>query len=210
VSVPQPGNFLILHGWQNERPPGHWQRWLAHTLSDRGHAVCYPQLPRPHRPRLAGWKAAIADHLDRMPPDGRTVICHSLACVAWLHLAASDWIRPTVERILFVAPPSEDYLLQNPVLKSFAVLPERDCVATSSVTKPRLVCSDNDPYCPPSEYADYAKAFEIDAIVGEGHFDLIAGYGSWQSILDWCEDPGTTIHGRLPTGPRRNDLGLPG
>lgn len=25
----RPRAFLILHGWQNHRPEGHWQHWLA-------------------------------------------------------------------------------------------------------------------------------------------------------------------------------------
>lgn len=195
------GNFLILHGWQNRRPPGHWQRWLAGALRERGHAVRYPQLPRPFWPERDAWNAAIVAHLQGMPPNDRTVICHSLACVAWLHLAASDWIREAVQRILFVAPPSDDYLLRNPALASFAVMPPRKSVVGTSVTTPRLVCSDNDPYCDPSEYAEYADAFEIRSIAGEGHFDLAAGYGDWPSILDWCEEPRNTIHGRRPRRP---------
>ena len=40
-----PAAYLILHGWQNHRPEGHWQRWLAGELEARGHVVRYPQLP---------------------------------------------------------------------------------------------------------------------------------------------------------------------
>lgn len=32
-------SFLILHGWQNHRPEGHWQRGLADALAARGHHV---------------------------------------------------------------------------------------------------------------------------------------------------------------------------
>ena len=38
---------LILHGWQNRRPEGHWQRWLAEELEAGGVVVRYPQLPEP-------------------------------------------------------------------------------------------------------------------------------------------------------------------
>ncbi|MGH1550815.1 hypothetical protein ACRAWB_17190 [Leifsonia poae] len=37
--------FLILHGWDNFRPPGHWQRELATALEQRDERVVYPQLP---------------------------------------------------------------------------------------------------------------------------------------------------------------------
>ena len=44
--------FLILHGWQNHRPPAHWQFWLAERLRQRGELVLYPQLPAPDEPVL--------------------------------------------------------------------------------------------------------------------------------------------------------------
>jgi uncharacterized protein len=193
---PVTGNFLILHGWQNRRPSDHWQYWLNTALTARGHAVKYPQLSEPEQPCLADWISEIEGHLDAMPTGNRAVICHSLSCVAWLHLAASAATRRLVDRVVFVAPPDGDFLRRTAELESFASLPRRDCVASTSAVAPRLVCSNNDPYCAPTEYAEYAPSFEIDEIAGEGHFDVAAGYGEWQSILDWCEGRRNTIYAR--------------
>ena len=39
--------FLVLHGWQNRRPAGHWQWQLTEALRSAGEQVLYPQLPSP-------------------------------------------------------------------------------------------------------------------------------------------------------------------
>jgi len=36
---------LLLHGWQNHRPAGHWQHQLADDLTADGVDVSYPALP---------------------------------------------------------------------------------------------------------------------------------------------------------------------
>ena len=189
------GGFLILHGWQSHRPDGHWQRWLAESLAARGRVVRYPQLPEPDEPLLGDWISEIEKNLAELPTDNRTVICHSLSCVAWRHLAGTDSVYLPVHRLVFVAPPSPEFVARQPLLRSFVGMPSPGHT-TTSVGAPRLVCSDNDPYCPSVDYAEYARTFEIDTLAGEGHFDLDAGYGDWPALLDWCEDPGVAIRAR--------------
>lgn len=55
--------FLILHGWENHRPVGHWQRHLHDELVSRGHTVRYPQLPDADAPRLDAWLGALRSEL---------------------------------------------------------------------------------------------------------------------------------------------------
>jgi hypothetical protein len=196
VGLRRLGNFLILHGWQNHQPEGHWQRWLAETLADRGHTVGYPQLPDPDKPVLADWVSSIEANLAAMPTAGRTVICHSLSCIAWLHLAGQESIHLPVDRVIFVAPPSVDFLIGESVLASFLPIPEPRRAKSASVAAPRLVCSDNDPYCGASHHNAYEGAFEIERLEGEGHFDMISGYGDWPGIRSWCEDPTAPIDRR--------------
>src|SRR5215217_6645097 len=75
-------HFVILHGWQGNAPD-HWQTWLAERLQATGAPVCYPVLPDPDHPRLEPWIEALETLL---PPDREaTVVCHSLACLLWLH-----------------------------------------------------------------------------------------------------------------------------
>ena len=79
---------LILHGWQNRRPDGHWQRWLADELTARGARVHYPQLPEADAPVLDDWIERLETELDDSDPDSLVVVAHSLGCLLWLAYAA--------------------------------------------------------------------------------------------------------------------------
>jgi uncharacterized protein len=180
--------FLVVHGWQNRRPTGHWQQWLVSRLSARGHRVRYPQLPGPDWPVLKEWLAVLEEQLDGGNSSNLTVICHSLGCISWLHLADQGSIQLPVRRVLFVAPPGPAFLAAEPALTEFQA-PAMKTASLGSLTRPRLVCADNDPYCPERADLIYGERFDIDLIDGQGHFDLPAGYGRWESLLNWCEDP---------------------
>jgi uncharacterized protein len=184
--------FLILHGWQNRRPVGHWQHWLAGQLAARGHDVAYPQLPAPDEPSLKDWLAAIERELADAGP-GCVVLAHSLSCVAWIHLADQGSVHLPVSRLLLVAPPSPGYLAGVRELREFqfgAAAPRAS--ACSSRRAPRLAYADNDPYCTPPAGAIY-DGFDLDEVPGAGHLDMVAGYGRWLSALRWCEDPDTRL-----------------
>jgi predicted alpha/beta hydrolase family esterase len=187
-------SFLIVHGWQNRHPEGHWQKWLARELRAQGHQVCYPQLPNPDHPRVAEWLAALRDQLVQMRYHERVVICHSLGAMAWLHLAHGGGPHSPVDRLLFVAPPSAGYLATEPALAAFEPPePVGDLVRASSRTEPRLVCSDNDPCCKEGANRAYPTGFDVTMIRGAGHIDIDAGYGAWPSLLAWCSDPTVQI-----------------
>jgi predicted alpha/beta hydrolase family esterase len=191
VDGPDCGGYLILHGWQNHRPPEHWQHWLAGRLIALGHEVHYPQLPDPDQPVLTDWLKVIEEQLSDTMPEELTVVCHSLACMAWLHLADQGSPYLPVKRLLFVAPPSPRYLAGVPELVGFLPPPSGHAVVTKSVvTAPRLACAPEDPYCSP-ERADevYPGVFDVDVVEGARHVDIPAGYGEWPSVLDWCENP---------------------
>ena len=79
--------YLILHGYQGSGP-GHWQTWLAGRLRSGDAKVHYPDLPdadlsaagaRGSTRSRASWDV-IAE-----PP---VVLCHSLACLLWMHHVA--------------------------------------------------------------------------------------------------------------------------
>ena len=67
-------HFLILHGWQNHRPPAHWQHWRADRLGGLGHRVTYPQLPEPDDPSLEVWLSELGRCLDGMDGEERVVL----------------------------------------------------------------------------------------------------------------------------------------
>ncbi|MBK3571623.1 alpha/beta hydrolase, partial [Streptomyces sp. MBT62] len=112
--------YLILHGWQNRRPEGHWQHWLAGRLRALGHEVTYPQLPDPDDPELDVWLGELRRGLDGL--DGpRVVLAHSASALLWLHAVARGVVRDgDVDRVLLVAPPSASVVVRHPEIAEFA------------------------------------------------------------------------------------------
>ena len=173
--------FLILHGLEGSGPD-HWQTWLVGRLRERGERVSYPHLPDPFDPHPADWLRALDDELSVL--DEPVVICHSLACLLWLRAAA----RPTgrlASRVLLVAPPYRDDL---PPVARFLDHGARARDVTRSAGETLILCSDDDPYCPPGAVTTYAEPLGIPAHVvpGGGHLNPDAGYGEWPDVEAWA------------------------
>ncbi|MGA5193899.1 RBBP9/YdeN family alpha/beta hydrolase [Streptomyces exfoliatus] len=183
--------FLILHGYQNHRPAGHWQHWLAGQLRERGHAVRYPQLPEADAPVLGEWLAALAEHGER-PAEGEfVVLAHSLSVLLWLRAGER---RPDADRVLLVAPPSPPVTASIPGIAGFA---DGLDLAQKGLDA-RLVYGDGDPYCPEGADLHYGVplGLDLDHVPGGEHLNPDSGYGEWASVLEWCEDPTVRIKGR--------------
>jgi predicted alpha/beta hydrolase family esterase len=182
--------FLIIHGVENRRPPGHWQYQLAETLRADGEVVLYPQLPDTDEPRLDRWLELLAAELAQLGTSERIVLCHSLGCLLWLHHAVRATAAQQVDRVLLVSPPSPTVLW--PAVSSFAPPANFDPapLAATSKSRIRIVCSDNDPFCPESATAAYARPLDLDVdlIPGGGHLSEADGYGRWPSVAAWCRD----------------------
>jgi predicted alpha/beta hydrolase family esterase len=183
----KPRNFLILHGLMGSGP-GHWQTWLAARLRADGERVAYPDLPDADLPSLHAWRAALDGELEALP-DGETVIvCHSLSCLLWLHHVADGGTQ--ADRVLLVAPPSEAAGLE--AIGSFFPAPLPRLAAGA-----RLVCADDDPYCPEGAATVYGEPLDlpIDVIAGGGHLNPESGYGAWPAVEAWCLDGDQPISG---------------
>lgn len=171
---------LILHGLEGSAP-GHWQSWLAGRLE----RVAYPDLPGADRPRREPWLAALRAELDRA--EHPVVVCHSLACVLWLHHAATRVPGgPRALRVLLVAPPCA--CSEVPEIADFFPVPRDPRALEAAATgETRLVCSDDDPYCPEGGIRAYAErlACPVDLIAGGGHLNPDAGYGPWPAVEAW-------------------------
>ncbi|MEU7075361.1 alpha/beta hydrolase [Streptomyces narbonensis] len=183
--------YLILHGFQNHRPPGHWQHWLAGELRARGHEVRYPQLPEADAPVLDDWLASLAMHGERPAAGEFVVLAHSLSVLLWLRAGAR---RPDADRVLLVAPPSPRVTASIPEIAAFA---DGLDLAEAGV-RARLVYGDGDPYCPEGADVHYGTPLGLDTDhVPDGkHLNPDSGYGEWASVLEWCEDPAVRVKGR--------------
>jgi serine hydrolase len=170
-------SFLILHGLGGSGP-GHWQTWLTARLRAAGERVAYPDLPDADLPSPHAWRSALQGELEALPEGETIVVCHSLACLLWLHHVADGGAQST--RALLVAPPSES--ADVPQITGFFPAP------LPALTGARVVCSDDDPYCPEGAATLYAEPLGVpaDVIPGAGHLNLETGYGPWPAAEAWC------------------------
>jgi uncharacterized protein len=169
-------SFLILHGLGGSGP-GHWQTWLAARLRAAGQRVAYPDLPDADMPSPGAWREALEGEIAALP-GAAIVVCHSLSCIVWLHHVADGGAQ--AERVLLVAPPSEASGLQE--IASFFPVP------LPAVTGARLVCSDDDPYCPEGAAGLYGEPLgvPVDVLPGRGHINPETGLGAWPAVESWC------------------------
>jgi predicted alpha/beta hydrolase family esterase len=167
-------HVLLLHGYQHERPKGHWLWWLHDELTERGIDVRYPQLPRPHDPVLADWISAATSELALLADGDRVVVTHSLGGILWMHLR--DQGLATADRVLMVAPPSRDRLGRE--LAGFDIE-----IDPTGVT---VMGRETDPYR--SVGLEEYSAGRADAVVtipGDGHINLDDGHGPFPRALVW-------------------------
>jgi predicted alpha/beta hydrolase family esterase len=179
---------LILHGWQGSGPE-HWQTWLAGRLEDAGAHVQYPRLPDCDVPCPDRWGAALHRELRALSrgEGERVVIAHSLGCVLWLREAAE--VRPAqrVDRVVLVAPPCPGAAV--PELARFYPTGADKAAIDAASKSTRLVCSDDDAYCPGRGAAEHWGApleLSVDLLPGAGHLNVEAGYGPWPAMESWA------------------------
>lgn len=177
-------SFLVLHGWQNHRPEGHWHRWLVEQLRARGEQVVYPQLPDADRPDLDAWLAIVEQEWGLLPEGERVVVAHSLGVPTWLH--AMDRFGLAAHRALLVAPPGPTYMTDNAPISAWHPL-----TADLDGSTWLLACSDNDPCCVEGTAVWFGGLYgcAVHEIAGAGHLSLDDGYGPWPWVLDWCLAP---------------------
>jgi len=189
---------LIIHGWGNERPDGHWHRQLATALRKEGHVVSYPQLPDTELPSLAKWLAVLRVELDMLNEagDGELIVFgHSLGCLTWLHITQSNILKEQVSRVMLVAPadpalcgevPDFQLDLSNPAVKS---------AVHEAAKETLLVGSDLDPWLPRGIAQTYAVPLDLQSVLiqGAGHFAVEEGWTPWQGVINWVNDSNTDL-----------------
>lgn len=179
-----PAAFLIVHGLEGSGPE-HWQSWLAARLQARGLDVAYPALPEADSPRLERWLDSLDTELAGLAVTETTVLCHSLGSLLWLHYAARRPLRQ-VARALLVAPPQPDD--EDTQSVGFRPTPlDREGVAAAA-RETLLVCSTDDPWCPPetSRRIGEETGVTVDWLENAGHINTDAGYGPWPAVEAWA------------------------
>lgn len=175
--------FVILHGWQNRRPPEHWQHWLHDELVGRGAEVAYPPLPDTDTPDLDTWLAILDEHVTggERPV---TLLAHSLASSLWLTRLARGGSPGNVTRLALAAVPSPD-MLSSTVVASFIEHPRR--IDPLPGVETRIFEGEGDDYSPNGVRGDYTvdPGIPVERIAGGGHLIPDTGFGPWPRILEW-------------------------
>ena len=184
---------LLLHGWTNRRPEGHWMRLTAAALRKQGHQVWYPQFPAPETPNPADWQDLLrqeSNMMDEVEGGEKIVIAHSLGTINFLYGALTDLFNKPFDRALLVAIPDpvmtsettgiegEPLDFRNPALK-----PQMNKWA-GSVT---AVASDKDRWQPNGTDFYRPLGLETIEVLGAGHFSLDDGWGAWPGLGTWVE-----------------------
>jgi len=194
---------LINHGWTNVRPSDHWQRRLAVALRRQGHHVFYPQYPNTMEPDFEEWSWLLQSELDILletrgeSTDEIIVIGHSLGNVLWLK-SATDALLPAgliVDRLLMVAPPERTGISKLPSFDISHTDAEIRAALHASAKNLTLVGSDNDPWSPSGLQAAIGDPLGLEAIIipGAAHLSSKDGWGSWQGVIDWVNNPEADI-----------------
>ena len=205
---------LIHHGWTNTRQPDHWQRNLAHALRLQGHQVSYAQFPETHNPIFEDWSALLVAELEHLvelrklsgksaeEPNGELIlVAHSLGCVNIMKSALEGLIGPELRanRTLLAAPASQEKLDAVPTFKfDFESAPaqaELRAALVEAAGEVTLVASEDDVWLPKGIRAHYGEPLGIEPVIIEGgkHLSLQDGWGKWQGVIDWVNDPAAEL-----------------
>lgn len=189
---------LIMHGWTNRRQEDTWHRILVSALRHQGHQVLYPQFPSTDNPTLNEWQDLLLAELallEEAGPGEKIVIGHSLGCVNFLHAAVEGKIKHKVDRLLFVAPADPQLLGEIQGLNVDLSKPATKQALEAVVASLTVVGSDADPWIPEGVQQTFADPLGVQAVVieGAGHFKGDEGWGKWQGLLDWVNDPAADI-----------------
>lgn len=192
---------LIIHGWSNRRQTDHWQRNLAAALRREGHAVAYPQLPNTDNPVLSEWLEVVENELsmlDEVSDDELIVFGHSLGCLTWLNAVKHGIVKSSVNRVMLVAPADpalcDDVATFQLDLNDSSLKNAVHAAANSTL----LVGSDSDPWIPRGVEATFAGPLDLPFVVipGASHFAGEEGWGPWQGVLNWVNDPSSDLSRR--------------
>ena len=164
-----PGNVLILPGWQNSGAE-HWQsRW------ERAHGYSRVEQHDWLRPLRGDWIARLEDVLLACD-EPAVLVAHSLGCVHVAAWAAHSQNTHRVKAALLAAPPDTEREGMRQMLPGWAPVPLQ-----TLPFKTVLFASSDDPFCSPQRARQFASAWGADFVeTGErGHLNADSGLGDW-------------------------------
>ena len=91
-----------------------------------------------------------------------------------------------MDRVALVAPPCPGAAV--PELAGFYPTGADEAAPAAAAGETRLVCTDNDPYCPGAAPPVLGQplGLTVDLLPGAGHLNVEAGYGPWPAMEAWA------------------------
>ncbi len=196
-----PKRVLIIHGWGNRRPFGHWHRYLANALRSQGHVVAYPQLPNTDFPVFEEWLEVLKTELDMLGEvntNELVIIGHSLGCLTWIKLALHGLAPKDVSRVLLVAPADPTLCGEVPSFVMDLANPEVKSAVKGAAKVTLFIAGDDDHEWTPRGLAEtFGKPLDLPCVVipGAGHMTVeqSPSWGHWQGVIDWVNDPTASL-----------------
>jgi len=185
---------FIVHGWDGYPEEG-WFPWLKRELEAKGFTVLVPQLPEPSQPRIHTWVPALAQTVGTADTECYFV-GHSMGCQTIARYLATLPAGMQVGGAVFVAGffkhlsglendpevvATDKHWLETPI--------DLDNVKSHLINSVAIF-SDNDPFVPLDNQADFTQRLGSTVITerGMGHFSGSDGVTklpvALQSILD--------------------------
>jgi predicted alpha/beta hydrolase family esterase len=187
---------LIHHGLANRRWPDHWQRHLANSLRQQGHLVSYAQFPNPEKPTLEEWQAMLHAEAELLVEAGDQAgelifVGHSLGCLNFLWAASEGALPTRFSRALLVAPADPTLLPDLDIERLNVEKPDFSARIGAFVDVVTLVASDKDMWLPRGIGETFGKQLGVEPVIidGANHLSRADGWGYWQGVIDWVNDP---------------------
>jgi predicted alpha/beta hydrolase family esterase len=191
---------LIHHGLANRRWPDHWQRHLANSLRQQGHLVSYAQFPNPEKPTLEEWQAMLRAEAELLVEAGDQAgelvfVGHSLGCLNFLWAASEGALPTRFSRALLVAPADPTLLPDLDIERLNVEKPDFSARIGAFVDQVTLVASDKDMWLPRGIRATFGKQLGVEPVIiqGANHLSRADGWGYWQGVIDWVNDPAADL-----------------
>lgn len=188
---------FIFHGWDGYPEEG-WFPWLKKELESRGFEVVVPQLPHPEEPRIEPWVSKVRETVG-IPDKDTYLIGHSMGCQAIIRFLEKLPEGVDIGGAVFVAgflkqlTNLESDELVGDVVREWLSAPIDLKKVKSHLEKSIAIFSDNDPYVPVDNKAEFEEELGSKIIIehGKGHFSGSTGTvecpPALRAILTLCE-----------------------
>jgi len=172
---------FIFHGWDGYPEEG-WFPWLKKELESRGFEVVVPQLPHPEEPRIEPWVSKVRETVG-IPDKDTYLIGHSMGCQAIIRFLEKLPEGVDIGGAVFVAgflkqlTNLESDELVRDVVREWLSAPIDLKKVKSHLKKSIAIFSDNDPYVPVDNRAEFEEKLGSKIIIehGKGHFSGSTG-----------------------------------